>query len=160
MRQAYTVALHGVRVAKELGYDLLAYNLYVKAAVALRHGALGETYTLNSVTSLLENAQDHMNASLCKEWLPTKMYQDQMNNLTYIWQEEHERFSNRGDVQLPAIKDPVQFDLRPLTRTCANCNRSQLSMQCCSGCHNVYYCSITCQKADWRSHKVTCRTNV
>ena len=157
MRQAYTVALQGMRVAKELGYDWLAYNLYVKAAVALRHGALGDTYTLNGVKSLLENAQQHMIASQAKDWLPTKMYQDQMNNLTYIWQEEHERFSNRGDVQLPAIKDAVQFDLRPIARTCASCKRPQLSMQQCSRCHNVYYCSITCQKADWRSHKVTCR---
>lgn len=27
---------------------------------------------------------------------------------------------------------------------------------CCSRCRRVYYCSQTCQRTDWRSHKLTC----
>ena len=28
----------------------------------------------------------------------------------------------------------------------------------CSICHKVYYCSIECQKKDWKAHKVHCKT--
>ena len=26
----------------------------------------------------------------------------------------------------------------------------------CGQCHRVYYCSVQCQKKDWKSHKATC----
>lgn len=45
---------------------------------------------------------------------------------------------------------------------CAHCRRGygDLSesedLYRCSGCHNVWYCSMAHQKADWRHHKKTC----
>lgn len=31
---------------------------------------------------------------------------------------------------------------------------------CCSKCRRIFYCSQTCQRTDWRSHKVTCSVPV
>jgi hypothetical protein len=48
---------------------------------------------------------------------------------------------------------------RALVR-CANCKKkekSQKEFQKCSGCNSVYYCSKTCQKADWPHHKNICK---
>jgi hypothetical protein len=38
--------------------------------------------------------------------------------------------------------------------TYPDCNN--LSKDSCSGCFRVKYCSISCQKLDWKSHKSMC----
>jgi hypothetical protein len=40
---------------------------------------------------------------------------------------------------------------------CAVCKKSNLPLQKCSRCKAVSYCSITCQKAAWPTHKATCK---
>lgn len=42
---------------------------------------------------------------------------------------------------------------------CANpaCVTPPAELLKCSACKSVYYCSATCQKADWRDHKLLCR---
>ncbi|KAK3677814.1 hypothetical protein LTR78_002664 [Recurvomyces mirabilis] len=43
---------------------------------------------------------------------------------------------------------------------CAVCNASatdhNVMLRQCANCHNVQYCSRTCQRADWRQHKQVC----
>ena len=39
---------------------------------------------------------------------------------------------------------------------CTHCKKSESEMQRCSKCHNAYYCSLQCQKADWKEHKLEC----
>ena len=44
---------------------------------------------------------------------------------------------------------------------CAKCPKWRTTAQTlskCSICVKTYYCSRECQKADWKSHKVTCQT--
>ena len=35
-------------------------------------------------------------------------------------------------------------------------SKSPTGMKRCSICKNAYYCSVTCQKADWKTHKPNC----
>jgi len=42
-------------------------------------------------------------------------------------------------------------------KKCAKCAKSEGSLNACSNCHLVYYCSLGCQKSDWKKHKVSCR---
>lgn len=39
--------------------------------------------------------------------------------------------------------------------TCSHCNSSNPAFKC-SSCKKVYYCSVECQKDDWKSHKCNC----
>lgn len=42
---------------------------------------------------------------------------------------------------------------------CAVCNGTT-SLKKCARCHTTHYCSTTCQKADWKSHKRHCNSHV
>ena len=39
---------------------------------------------------------------------------------------------------------------------CKVCLKIDENMQICSACKSVHYCSIDCQKLDWKSHKTGC----
>ena len=40
---------------------------------------------------------------------------------------------------------------------CANCGKRQSGLKLCSGCRCVRYCSLTCQRLDWKpTHKPLC----
>ncbi|XP_068117409.1 deformed epidermal autoregulatory factor 1 homolog isoform X2 [Hyperolius riggenbachi] len=41
-----------------------------------------------------------------------------------------------------------------LRQSCVNCGREALSE--CTGCHKVNYCSIFCQRKDWKDHQHMC----
>ncbi|KAJ5767030.1 uncharacterized protein N7511_004646 [Penicillium nucicola] len=44
--------------------------------------------------------------------------------------------------------------------TCAKCKQSEsdtLILKKCGGCNSIWYCSKTCQKQDWDSHKDDCK---
>ena len=49
-------------------------------------------------------------------------------------------------------------------RICRHCNNSdmtasfQLKLMACAKCHQAFYCSKECQKADWKKHKPQCST--
>ncbi|CEM00625.1 unnamed protein product [Vitrella brassicaformis CCMP3155] len=47
-------------------------------------------------------------------------------------------------------------------RKCAKCRKrveahDVTTLQICSGCHEVRYCSVECQRAHWKEHKKMCR---
>jgi len=42
-------------------------------------------------------------------------------------------------------------------RICTKCGSlSDTSYKCCANCKFVWYCSLACQKGDWKVHKVIC----
>ncbi|KAG5839126.1 hypothetical protein ANANG_G00201620 [Anguilla anguilla] len=41
-----------------------------------------------------------------------------------------------------------------IKQMCVNCGREASSE--CTGCHKVNYCSVFCQRKDWRDHQHTC----
>ena len=45
---------------------------------------------------------------------------------------------------------------KPTGPSCARCSRTETSNKC-SGCKDVHYCSVVCQRLDWAKHKATCR---
>ena len=52
--------------------------------------------------------------------------------------------------------------LRSSERTCGTCGKPAApgkKLHGCAGCHSVWYCDATCQKADWRAggHKARCK---
>lgn len=51
-----------------------------------------------------------------------------------------------------SIEAVMDIGLEP---TCAVC-RSAASIKKCARCRNIHYCSPTCQRANWRSHRATC----
>ena len=42
-------------------------------------------------------------------------------------------------------------------RTCGRCDARDVSWRACGGCRKTYYCGKECQRADWPSHKETCK---
>lgn len=42
-------------------------------------------------------------------------------------------------------------------KECGMCNRKGGNMKACAACKKVCYCSVECQKKDWKSHKQTCQ---
>ena len=43
---------------------------------------------------------------------------------------------------------------------CSNCFKSsddKIELKRCSSCHLVFYCSLECQKENWKIHKKTCQ---
>lgn len=45
--------------------------------------------------------------------------------------------------------------VRFIKKTCNNCGKTGCTARC-GKCHNVYYCGIGCQNADWATHKPNC----
>jgi hypothetical protein len=41
-------------------------------------------------------------------------------------------------------------------RECNHCEGEFSQLSVCSSCHKAWYCSSTCQKADWKSHRLWC----
>ncbi|KAG1741824.1 uncharacterized protein EDB91DRAFT_316409 [Suillus paluster] len=44
-----------------------------------------------------------------------------------------------------------------MVRECNACIEPSSKLKRCSGCHKVWYCSITCQKSDWVRHIFACK---
>lgn len=42
------------------------------------------------------------------------------------------------------------------SRVCATCGAEDMELLQCSKCKQRYYCSVECQRVDWRSHKRSC----
>ena len=40
---------------------------------------------------------------------------------------------------------------------CGSCGCDTKKLSGCSGCHKVFYCDVTCQRADWGEHKTDCK---
>ncbi|KAF8675115.1 hypothetical protein RHS04_06927 [Rhizoctonia solani] len=43
-----------------------------------------------------------------------------------------------------------------MERSCHHCEADEPGLSVCSGCHNAWYCSSGCQKADWKFHRLRC----
>lgn len=43
-----------------------------------------------------------------------------------------------------------------MEKTCANCKKNNNKNKLCGRCKDVYYCSIKCQKEDYKNHKTLC----
>ncbi|XP_077309891.1 tudor domain-containing protein 1 [Lithobates pipiens] len=50
---------------------------------------------------------------------------------------------------------PAIFETREPARNCHSCGL--FGSRRCSRCHNTYYCSIECQKRDWKMHSIICK---
>lgn len=61
-------------------------------------------------------------------------------------------FTINGSSEYVYIQDPQQA-----AKGCAKCKKALAnSFRLCAECKAVSYCSIECQKADWKEHKPTC----
>ena len=40
---------------------------------------------------------------------------------------------------------------------CKVCKAKDLPLKACSLCQQVHYCSVPCQKQDWKQHKLNCK---
>ena len=41
---------------------------------------------------------------------------------------------------------------------CINCRKFDKKLYSCGGCNLVTYCSVNCQKKDWKNHKNNCQS--
>lgn len=48
--------------------------------------------------------------------------------------------------------------MKPISETCGNPTCENPGKLTCSACSSISYCSATCQKSHWSSHKVQCKT--
>ncbi|CAD8117731.1 unnamed protein product [Paramecium sonneborni] len=50
----------------------------------------------------------------------------------------------------------MRSDLKQIQDSCQICNKQDAELLRCSQCKSIYYCSIECQKKDWKDHKFIC----
>ncbi len=43
-----------------------------------------------------------------------------------------------------------------IQKCCSYCHKKSVDLKICSGCNWLRYCSVSCQKDDWASHKKSC----
>ena len=63
--------------------------------------------------------------------------------------------------QTGVTKNENVTDKKKPTKECNKC-KSKIGeggkkLKLCSGCKDVYYCSIECQKSNWKEHKPLCK---
>ncbi|PCH42107.1 hypothetical protein WOLCODRAFT_163525 [Wolfiporia cocos MD-104 SS10] len=82
------------------------------------------------------------------------------------WNNSVDEYIDNGSDPRPRYEIEVASKLAtdggPLYKRCeaAGCSHIQgpdLQMKCCSGCKRIWYCSRTCQEADWPAHKRRCK---
>lgn len=61
-------------------------------------------------------------------------------------------------ISLPGVNPLVGPPPAKLARQCKRCDKTGPDVKRCSRCGAVMYCSKTCQRADWKSHKPACAT--
>jgi hypothetical protein len=76
--------------------------------------------------------------------------------LSFYMCKDHEKLINEHVVVCPKFPDvlPDEEKLDSIVK-CRRC-RKQTKLMKCSVCENVWYCGATCQKEDWKRHKVFC----
>lgn len=42
------------------------------------------------------------------------------------------------------------------TTSCQKCGKT-INLKMCGRCHKVFYCSVECQRSDWKHHKINCK---
>mgnify|MGYP006273442139 CR=1 FL=1 len=47
-------------------------------------------------------------------------------------------------------------DMQATRHICPICQQRNVKLQACSRCRRAFYCSVACQKQDWKKHKATC----
>lgn len=60
---------------------------------------------------------------------------------------EKSKLASEGTVEMPLVNI-----------VCSSCELESPSLKKCSGCLTVSYCSLDCQKLDWKTHKSICKT--
>ena len=55
--------------------------------------------------------------------------------------------------------DTIQNKMADEVGKCAVCGVESSVLQRCSRCKGTFYCGRECQRADWKAHKLKCRTN-
>uniref|UniRef100_A0A8C5MZ20 Deformed epidermal autoregulatory factor 1 homolog n=1 Tax=Leptobrachium leishanense TaxID=445787 RepID=A0A8C5MZ20_9ANUR len=76
---------------------------------------------------------------------------------SYLEQAKSEAASERKEFSSHLFQHTVDMDGKHeilLRQSCVNCGREALNE--CNGCHKVNYCSIFCQRKDWKDHQHLC----
>eukprot|EP00545_Synedropsis_sp_CCMP1620_P013722 CAMPEP_0119018488 /NCGR_PEP_ID=MMETSP1176-20130426/19525_1 /TAXON_ID=265551 /ORGANISM="Synedropsis recta cf, Strain CCMP1620" /LENGTH=333 /DNA_ID=CAMNT_0006972505 /DNA_START=23 /DNA_END=1024 /DNA_ORIENTATION=+ len=77
-----------------------------------------------------------------------------------------EKYSSQSKGSMPArlggddLKQasiPAATHKKKRGKSCARCGGVTTDLKKCSGCQKVSYCSQSCQRADWKTHKVFCK---
>ncbi|XP_061077680.1 deformed epidermal autoregulatory factor 1 homolog isoform X2 [Conger conger] len=63
--------------------------------------------------------------------------------------------SFQGQMTFQPSDDPDVKHTEVIIKMCVNCGREASSE--CTGCHKVNYCSVFCQRKDWRDHQHCCQ---
>lgn len=61
------------------------------------------------------------------------------------WHNHKKTCSTTGSETSPSVK-----------KCCGHCRNNKDEMKQCTRCKSIYYCDVTCQKADWLNHKKVC----
>ena len=86
--------------------------------------------------------------------------QEMMNRclkcLSFYMCKTHEKLIHDHVVVCPKFPDvlPDEDELKKIVK-CRRCRKESKLMKC-AVCESVWYCGATCQKEDWKRHKVFC----
>jgi len=71
------------------------------------------------------------------------------------WHKDFDTHWSKCQARQISLYDPT-FHIVP-TKECQKCYVRDIDLSKCSGCMKVRYCSIVCQKEDWKGHKLICK---
>ncbi len=77
----------------------------------------------------------------------------------YIKLSETKEFDKAEKEFITVVKEFITGVLSELSSICIVCSKKGEGYKCCSKCTCVYYCSVDCQRKDWKEygHKEECK---
>ncbi len=91
-----------------------------------------------------------------------KMKKCQKCQLVYYCSVECQKANWLDHNKICGVKHLKMMENPPIFRvenTCMTCHdiKPKMKFKTCGICRRVYYCSVKCQRADWKEHKKTCK---
>lgn len=61
---------------------------------------------------------------------------------------------------LDKFRKRMHLKINKRRRSCASCLKTKPKTYLCGNCMTIHYCSVQCQKRDWKNHKLFCKNLV
>lgn len=136
-------------------FNVISYN---KTKTAIKHHNIYvHTDCLKSDKQILKNDEImDIYCVICNESIKSP-YTEYVNSIDFISLNHSTHHLNCSEKCLKkGRKNARQREELEVKIKCNNCQSMKDSMKKCGRCKRVYYCSIECQKNNWKDHKKDC----
>jgi hypothetical protein len=145
----YNIPLNGDRDELGIYIDTILPNMNIQDQIKAIENYMNET-AMTNVSFIREGDTDCImmcpdNLSLAVQWKIGHNLENAKNNINIV----RNHFNKIG-----AEHEIIKYDTR--SRSCQKCGKTD-NIKMCGRCRNVFYCSVKCQRSDWKNHKINCK---